>query len=535
MSTPNRMDTILRYKCRQGGNFTETLNKCTFDIPQGTYDFSKSFVELVVRYDQETYTSANQTGCVANFLVSSRAGLGYSWDPASYFRRVRLRSQNHGSLEDIDRVDVLRNALNTYHEDVTGLNAHLYNKPSQIAGQNSSYTPFREFNFTGDQIARRKTERIIIKLSDLIELGKEPLMPFTPTALGRGTLDLDLELSNIPAIQTPNHIIGPVGSLFPQAVLGSQTLTSPAATTAIGLTRMVFPAVNNNGREYSKFYVGQAVTVAIVTDSGAGGLIAGADANVIKSITMGSNLADFDGGVANNFMIVEFKHGLNAVALASAATWKISMTPTLCATVPVAIYEEAQLVLHQINRPVGQIGQLSYMTFTTELHSTEGTSLLRNFVVEPNAINIFIANSQSAAHHPISTAGNLHDYRLAVNGTPIINRTVQIGNVAFNAGNATFPGYVNNLHWELLSQAFLNGNIKLDSLLESTLRENSTPASQIRPFSGTTTPTRQLLIGTPLPMTNSMKLFQIELNRETTGGAIGDLQLFKQILRVIPL
>ena len=46
----NSMDTIVRYKSRQGGNFTTTLNKVDFDIPEGVYDFSKSHIELVTEY-----------------------------------------------------------------------------------------------------------------------------------------------------------------------------------------------------------------------------------------------------------------------------------------------------------------------------------------------------------------------------------------------------------------------------------------------------------------------------------------------------
>ena len=40
MSGP--MDTILRFKSRQGGNFTTTLNRVDFDIPEGVdiVDFS---------------------------------------------------------------------------------------------------------------------------------------------------------------------------------------------------------------------------------------------------------------------------------------------------------------------------------------------------------------------------------------------------------------------------------------------------------------------------------------------------------------
>lgn len=522
----NSMDTIVRYKSRQGGNFTTTLNKVDFDIPEGVYDFSKSHIEILTEYSAPTWTDALHTSqeCVVPFVQRARGDSDRTFAPATYVRRARLQCDNQGHLEDIDRVDVLRNSLAVYEKDKAGMESLGYKSVSQSSMSNTEYSSFVDLRYQGTVKSTRKQERVIIKLSELLELGKESVVPMDRSHLGRGQLSLDLELANLATVRSPADITGVVGGLHAMATRVSLTATLPAATTIPinSILTVPFPARENWQDKYDQLYVGAAVTLT------AGGTYAGALNNggvfVITGITKGVAPAHYpNAGVApENVILITFNAVINDTAVAATQTFLVNLNLTAPTGGVVPTYIEAQLVLHQINRPIGKIANLNYMTFSTELVATAGTAWQQQYVVEPNAVNIFIANCPNNTALPFSTAPTLNDYRLSLNGKPIMPRTIEI----------TSAGHFNTLHYELLSQAFINGTMKLDSLLESTLDlQEADPADKTKPayIDGDT---RSILIGTPVPITNNMKLFQVLLNQDT-AGKIGNLQLFKQIVRNI--
>ena len=486
----NSMDTIVRYKSRQGGNFTTTLNKVDFDIPEGVYDFSKSHIELVTEYSAPIWADALHTAeeCVVPFVQRARGDSIRTFSPATYVRRVRLQSDNQGHLEDIDRVDVLRNSLSVYEQDKTGMESKYYKSVSQSSMGNTEYTPFVDLRYQGTVKSTRKQERIIIKLSELLELGKESIVPMAT----RSSL-----LATLPAAQTI-----PINSI----------LTVP------------FPVRANWQDKYDQLYVGAAVSLGLTGGITYAGALNNGGEFVITAITKGVAPTHYPGaGVApQNVLLITFDQVINDTAVAATQTFGVDLDLTAPTGGVVPTYIEAQIVLHQINAPIGKIANLNYMTFTTELVATAGTAWQQQYVVEPNAVNVFIANCPNQASLPFSTAPTLNDYRLALNGRPIMPRTIEI----------TSAGHFNTLHYELLSQAFINGTMKLDSLLESTLDlEEANPADKTKP-AYINDDTRSLLIGTPVPITNNMKLFQVLLNQDT-AGAIGNIQLFKQIVRNI--
>tara|TARA_R110000744_G_scaffold40074_3_gene90934 strand:- start:320 stop:1921 length:1602 start_codon:yes stop_codon:yes gene_type:complete len=527
-----QMDTIVKYQSRQGGNFTTTLNKVDFSIPEGIYDFSQSHIELLIRYPRATFPAVaggdgvhNSRNCVVPFVINPRGNAEKDWTPATYVRRCRLMSQNHGVLEDIDRVDVLRNTLASYKEDVAGKESVYYKSPSQTSQTNTIYTPFRDLRYEGSVVSTARDERVIIKLSDLFELGSESLVPMDRRHLGRGNIHLDLELDNISAVRTPTDITGVVGGKFPMALRSSQVLTESAGgTIAVStLTTIAFTARQNWKDTFDHIYVGAAVTLTNNAASTANGAIPSGGEFVITKIEKGQNPTHYPnpGAAPNNNLLITFDKGVNP-AMTAGQTFILDMVLTAPSVAPVPTYVEAQIVLQQKNMMPPRVDSLNYMTFTTELVATNGNSWQNQYVVEPSAINVFITNCPDQATLPFSTMANVNDYRLALNSKPIIPRDISIG-----------ASFFSTLHYELISQAFINGTMKLDSLLECCLLSSvSRPSSKILPaYSGVAN--KNLLIATPVPITNGVKLFQLQLNSLAQPGAIGNLQLYKQVVRSI--
>tara|TARA_R110000744_G_scaffold813_1_gene3079 strand:- start:9280 stop:10881 length:1602 start_codon:yes stop_codon:yes gene_type:complete len=531
MSGP--MDSILRFKSRQGGNFTTTLNRVDFDIPEGVYDFSQSFVELDIDYSRASWAAVgggdgayNTQNCVVPFRLNTRGNDTGMWDTSAYVRRARLSCDNHGILEDIDRVDVLRNTLAVYERDVGGTKSTNYKNPTALSSTNQGLCPFRTLRMLGEVRSTRSSQRVMIPIKSLLELGKESVVPMDRQHLGKGTLTLDLELANIAALRLAD-ICQVAGGLHAMAARSSLTYTSAGAVVATTFNQIVLAAETLAGLPYDKLWVGAAITVNNLTAGGGyGGAIAHGGEFVITKIEHGA-VADngwFAGGaVGSNNIILTLDKGWINTNLAVGNTVSCDVLLAAPNAFPQPTYMEAQIVLQKINSPVGKIQGLNYMTFTTELHSTDQTRLSRQFVVEPNAVNVLICNAADD-QLPKSHFTNINDYRMAVNGIPIIPRDIQIATAT----------HFNTLHYELLSRTFINGSMKLDSLLESSLQtETSSEASQALPYS-TANGTRQMMIASPVPITNGMKLYQLQLNGETNGGgALGALQLYKMIVRNI--
>ena len=529
------MDSILRFKSRQGGNFTTTLNKVDFDIHEGVYDFSKSFIELDVDYSRCSFPAVgggdgvhNTMNCVVPFRLNTKDNDTGMWDTSAYVRRVRLSCDNHGVLEDIDRVDVLRNTLKIYEDDVGGTKSTNYKNPTALSTTNQGLCPFRTLHTLGEIRSTRSSQRVMIPLNKLIELGKESVVPMDRQHLGKGTLSLDLQLDNIAELRL-DDICQVAGGLHAMTAQTSLEYTAAGAVVAADFNQVVLEAETLAKLKYNKLWVGAAITLSNLNAGGGyGGAIAHGGEFVITKIEHGE-VADngwfggVPGDVVPNSVIITLDKGWIDTNLAAANTIQCDLALTAPDAFPEPTYLEAQLVLQKVNSPIGKIQGLNYMTFTTELHSTTQTRLNRQFVVEPNAVNVMVCNAQSD-DLPKSKFEHVNDYRLAVNGLPIIARDIQI------SPNTHF----NTLHYELLSRTFINGGLKLDSLLESSLQtEVASEGGQVLPYS-TGNATRQMMIGSPVPITNGMKLYQLQLNNETNGGgAIGDLQLYKQIVRNI--
>lgn len=124
------MDKIIKLNSRQGGPFTATQNLCDFDIPaDGTYDLSESYINLFARIvgtaSGATSTSIpnmdlgndggnGRAAAVTNLAVNWSAAPNRSFYNIAMVKNTSLTTEKVGVLEDIRRVDILRQILNEY-------------------------------------------------------------------------------------------------------------------------------------------------------------------------------------------------------------------------------------------------------------------------------------------------------------------------------------------------------------------------------------------------------------------------------------
>ena len=503
------MNRLIKYQSNEAGNFTTERNIVSFSIPKADYNLRKSYVELEIGVDGETYAATNHGGCVALFKNNAKGGDIRAAENLSLIRRATFQTQNQ-LLEDIDRVDLLRNTLSAYTTDMTAQMGESYGKISQsnIFGQPS--TIFRDTYQLGTTIARATNAKVQIPLHDFLELGKEREMPLSQ--MGSSSLKLHLQLDNLRLAPVATDIIGPAGAFTP---ITAKTIAHTLGAGDTGATYrgpFVFACSEALQQSFTlagcPFYVGQALTIAKGAGSAAG--VGAIDtSNVIEKMERnGANLE------------ITFKFAVMAAAAAWATGELLDLECLITAPtgLPTAKIYTAAIILSEYMAPLPKVNELNFSTFTTELMSTTSSNMYRQTMIEPNAFNIFL---MSANNLPISVGTNWTDYRLSVNNTPIINRQATITNTQRNG-----------IHHELLQRAFRNANLPLNNMTEAAQSCDSvSEGANIKAWTANHT-TGVKIIASPVPMTNNWKPLLIELNG---GGALSNLALYKQVYKTIKM
>ena len=503
------MNRFVKYQSNEAGNFTATRNLITFNIPPADYNFKESYIELDVAVDGETYADPEHAGCVCIFKTAGRDDDIRCPRNEALIRRVRLSTQD-ANLEDIDRVDVLRQTLGLYTTDPVERLGESYKSISQPPQFGQISTPFRDvYNLGGEsQTARAVDLKAQISLKDLIELGKETEMPISQ--MGTCKLEIYIEPDNMALAPTANNIVGPLGTNHPAPVLTTEAHTAGGGD---GPTTTTLTIADKNANAVDIFdhwglYVGQAVDCALA--AGAGASAVARAHNKIKTLTR-------DG----NNIIVEFEFNVfTALNDGEAAALEISVAaPNV---LPQVTIKSASIVLSEYTTPLPKVDEIRYSTFTTELISTQQGNLHKQTLLEPNAFNIFLCGANEP---PFSTFTHLASYRLSVNNVPIINRDAE--------ASATLR---NGEHWELIGRALKNGGMPWNNILEADLNVNATqetPAGALVLNWPAGNAAGVKMIAAPVPISSQMKPLLLELNGD--GDPLGNLQLYKQVVRSVKL
>jgi hypothetical protein len=503
------MNRFVKYQSNEAGNFTDTRNLVTFNIPPGDYNFRESYIELDIAQDGETYAEAEHAGCLAIFQTTGRDGNIRCPRNEALVRRVRLSTQDQ-NLEDIDRVDILRQTLGTYTTDPVERLGESYRSIAQPPQFGQLSSPFRDVYNVGEasKAIRAIDVQAQIPLKDLIELGKEREMPVSQ--MGACKLEIYLQLDNLDLNPSPDDQLG-AGAHHPSDGKDTEPHTAAGGDGTTIDTLSIHDEYFESTDVFTKwgFYVGQAVDCALVAGAGASA-VANAH-NVIKSITRNGN----------NIDIVFQEPCFTALNDGEAAALTLTVAPV--AEPPTAKVKSASLVLSQYTSPLAKVDELRYSTFTTELISTSQSNLNQQTLLEPNAFNVFLCG---AAEPPFSDFAHLDGYRLSVNNVPILNRQAV---VSVNLRNGE--------HWELIGRALKNGGLPWNNIMEADINMNSTEENPNGPqISNWVMPGAETgikMVAAPVPITNSMKPFLMELQGD--GEALGNLQLYKQVVRSVKL
>lgn len=261
------MDKVIKINSKEGGPFTTTSNLINFDImPDGAYDFTDSYVNLVCSITGVTDTDASTGQGVYNPLINYTDKINANVDACkvrslynvAMVKNCSMTSELQGSLEDIRRVDNLRQNLNEYTLTTDEKQSLEYQSLRQLTPRNYlRNSTFRELHNEGTALSRNVQSRIRIPMSQLFELGK--LTAYPAQKMGKTRIHLEMNLDKF-------AIIANLG-----IPLGLTTFAQFANVTAPTGGENVNSLTTKDGVTYidktdSPYYVGQKVEVKFSTN-----------------------------------------------------------------------------------------------------------------------------------------------------------------------------------------------------------------------------------------------------------------------------
>jgi len=483
-------------------------------------------------------------------------------------KNISLTSQNSGVIEEIKRNDILRSNLKfytSYRDEAESSNyENLFNGKY---GGNNPTSIFTDINREGGISSRNLLRQPVrIPLKNMMNFCK--VQQYNTNKYGRTKLRMELDIQRIRVSQTMDNsvngiLVNGLAPRTPNGVTGPTDLGNQNMFRMCNLTSTIGPNMNElmlstdatgeqttprrlNRAEDIPFHVGQKLNIAAkyAFNGGGGEEARGMVSGQVKLVTRRITAIRYNRGEANvgttglqnvpGSVTLVLNDALDTTAssttpLEAGSSYKeIVVRGADCSFNPFQV-DFAELVLEQLapQNVVADNGQpIQYTTFETEEFSTPAqNSFQRMFEAPPNCSNLYIMRPEVLAGNAgsgslTSSQGTIEDYRIRVDNKDTSDRP--IGLRSTNGRNIS----PDQLHFQKLAVALQNSNLPVKNLSERGLDIDDVAAWNVNNRN-----VDKLLIAQVLPLTNSPKHIQLNINSSANGPQ--RLALFKEVVKSI--
>ena len=551
------MNKLIKISSNEGGVFTGTNNRISFNIPEmGVYDLSKSYINLV-----SSVPITSSTGVVCP-VVKMKSDKGTVLD--SYFRNSALIknisfSNQLGTVENVQRSDILSHNLKDYTEDVDAFTSHNYQdlcQPVQTSLARSSI--FNELHKEGSSVSKNLLRQPVrVKCSEIMNFWKTK--QYSSQRYGSSRLEMELNIDKIDVSQflsgdatfstaftkqwgqgdaggsmRYDHFLDIDGGVGEPGVdhLSSKKIQ-------VGFTNLCTPY--NRLEDQFCYWVGQQIFIKGTESGGGAKGVNNLATGVVRTITkIDYNRGESDIGQTNSFIKNAITLTLDQALVTADLTAGEKIADLVCIGVPATFgafqVDYAELVLEQLASPdMGEANKpIQYTSYTTEEFDTIKTqNFQRNFTVEPEAITLYIMSpfkTDDGSGCLDSFQNEFDHYRMRVDNKDVCGRNINLRSNGANRAN-------DPLHTQKQIVSLQNSGKKVKNLLEVSMSVGL-PADIEGDYNdrveGKDKPDKncRLLIAQVLPRTNQDK--QVQLNIDcVAGGGVERLVLFKEVQRMI--
>ena len=470
------------------GSFDTTQGKsvCDIDLPAnlGNVDLSRSYILITT---QPSITEGNfVAGSVSNPFLSYALEAGQQLhisDTASLVRNANFSSRK-GRIEDVRHVDILKNTLSVYKQDLAQVQSGQNKLATLELSKNSPAHQNNEISKVEDIISRQTDHDVHIPLSNIWNSCKSEGFDTGMGAHGNSRLHLEFNFDKLSGARNAGVTDTTFVEGFSTHVRGFVQVTNSTAAD-IDVTELTSTGLYKN-KVNVPWYVGQCVNVNLQNDGGAA-------ADKQNRITKVENLAT--GAVKLSFAA--------PVSAAQLAAGKL-LTGILITDLPLAGVTANSVSIKKIQLVAvlsdeSPPAKLNYTTFDSEEDTYPATiSTTRMYNVPPAVKNVYVMFfGDSGSTKMRSENAQLLNYRVSLDNKDLTPRPIVMGSA---------------MHKDLINNVFTNNQDSVKSLRESQLLDGGVLSPNAAGLLASLQGQSCRMIAIPIPFKPTQTHLQLELN-----------------------
>ncbi len=475
---------IVKITSRQNQIITASKNLVDFEIPSGTYDLSKCYINLNVSLD--SYEQENIS--LLNLARNTEAQLESNTD---FIKNCSLKSQTRGVIENIRNVNILKKNQKLYEE--TGshcLSSQVISKMGSVKDLNNlASSPYRDIEKLGTVKSKDRSHDHIIRLKELMNFCKNSYYDSDE----KGDLKLHLEIETT-GFDTVQALKGDDG-LWAKKSEGVDAYRDMESALAGGdLTTLTTKRKYFNIDE-SPFYVGQQLSISSAEITGS---------PIRKTITGISQLATYSLELTLDSAFTMNNAG--DITATSATEVIVGGVP-----LPTPTFNSCELVLIQVDKRQGS-NDYQYTSYALQEDTVATTALNKNYMLGKMTKNVFVITPSSAQRFMSNSV--VSSYRTSVNNAFQQNRPILFGDTR------------DPLHITQIMKTYDNMDTKLSNLNGTAYQlneniEQTNPAIQQK---------KSYMVMAPVDGLGKEKMFGLELNGPV---AFGRVLIFEEFIKML--
>jgi len=485
------MNKFVKIPSNETGVFDKDHNIITFTIEGGDqYNLSNSYLELTAKITQETNNS-DVTGAVYNYAWRWKDLSGVPFPNAALVKHCRLVSSQKGSLEDRRNNHILVTQLKQYGMSMEDREGQGYQLMCQPVSQNNVQTSLGlELVKEGTLKSRVVDAQIRIPLSDLFELGKTKVFPADKLGrcLIRGEFNFDkIEIVQLQGTNAEDYEFGCA------EYKKFQNETSNISVTKLKTNSPFFDVRS------SPYFTNQHLLLTFD--------ISGGGSDISKNVLVTEITKESDDTLTLTFNPSVYD------ASGTETLKNISASGVNASNLEYS-FTNAEITLERLGKKTA-MNELVYMSYTEEQDS--GNSLRafsRQYHLEPECFNVLVAVPDNTSKLICRNDSNKYEsYRFRVNDKDLTNRDVKVGKP---------------LYYDGISRWHVNQSRKLKDINEVHRSVTSSHEDRSKDFNN-------VFIGSNVPLTETQKLLQLDINTSTDSNGLQDIHLYKSVAKSLKL
>jgi hypothetical protein len=475
---------IVKITSRQNQIITSSKNLVDFDLPSGTYDLSKSYINLNVSLDSHDQDNISLLSLARN----TEAQLESNTD---FIKNCSLKSQTRGVIENIRNVNILKKNQKLYEE--TGshcLSSQVISKMGSVKDLNNlASSPYRDIEKLGTVKSKDRSHDHIIRLKELMNFCKNSY--YDTDEKGDLKLHLEIETTGFDTVQALKADDG----LWNKSTDGTNNYKDMVDAVGAGVLTTLTTKRKYFNIDESPFYVGQQLVISSPQLTGT---------PVSKTITSITQLATYALELTLSSSIT--MTGAGAITATSATEPDVGGV-----LIPTPTFNSCELVLVEVDKREGG-NDYQYTSYALQEDTVATTALNKNYMLGKMTKNVFVITPSDSQRFMSNSV--VSSYRTSVDNVFQQNRPILFGDTR------------DPLHITQIMKTYDNMDTKLSNLNGTAYQlnqniEQSDPAIQQK---------KSYMVMAPVDNLGKEKMFGLELNGPV---AFGRVLIFEEFIKML--